>query len=376
MLNIFLLGITSFLTDVSTEMVYPLLPLYLTTKLGAPPVVLGFIEGCAESLSSLLKVFSGYISDKIAKRKPLAILGYTFSTAGKIFLYFSSSWQYVFWGRILDRFGKGIRTAPRDALIADSSLDSERGKSFGFHRMMDTLGATFGVILAYYFLRYSSENYKMVFLLSLIPAFLGVLFLFFVKEKMRIAEKNIKISFKFSGLDRDLKIFLLIVFIFTLGNSSNQFLLLKAKNTGFTAQEVLLLYLTYNIFYTVFSYPAGKISDRIGRKIILVLGYLSYAAVYLGFAVFSNPLSIFFLFSLYGIYSAFTEGIEKAFISDIAPKSQRATLLGLHSTITGIALLPASLLAGILWNLFGPSSPFYFGAITGIIAGLGIWILI
>jgi MFS family permease len=376
MFNILILGIVSFLTDVSTEMVYPLVPLYLTIQLGATPQVVGFIEGVAESLSSILKVFSGYISDKINMRKPIAILGYTSSTLGKIFLYFSPSWGYVFLGRAIDRFGKGIRTAPRDALIADSSLSSERGKAYGFHRMMDTLGAMSGVILAYYFITSYKGNYKIIFLLSLIPAFLGVLFLFFVKEKIKKKNEIIKISLSFSKLDKRLKYFLLIVFIFALGNSSNQFLLLKAKNIGFSIEKVLLLYLTYNISYAIFSYPAGKLSDKIGRKTLLVSGYLFYAIVYLGFAIVSKPLYIFFLFIFYGMYSAFTEGIEKALISDIAPQNQRATLIGLHSTLVGIGLFPASFLAGILWNLFGSSAPFYFGGIMGFLASLFLWILI
>lgn len=377
MFNIILLGLTSFLTDVSSEMVYPLLPLYLTMRLGAGPAIVGIIEGIAESLASILKVFSGVISDKIGKRKPLTIAGYSGSTIGKLFLYLSTSWHWVLWGRIIDRLGKGIRTAPRDALIADSSNPEWRGKAFGLHRTLDTLGAIVGVILAYYFLTSYKGDYTAVFLFSLIPAFFGVAVLFFVKEKSDAMVKNTKkISLRWSRLDRRLKAFLIVTFIFTLGNSSNQFLLLRAKDIGFDAKTVILLYLIYNIVYSILSYPAGKLSDKIGRKTLLVGGYLFYGIVYFGFAMSSQQYHIWTLFALYGVYIAMTEGVEKALVSDLAPDELRATLIGLHATLVGIGLFPASFLAGMLWKFIGASAPFYFGGLMGLFGSLGLLLVL
>ncbi len=376
MFNVIILGIVSFLTDISTEMVYPIIPFFLTS-LGAGPAILGLIEGFAESLASLLKVFSGYFSDKIRKRKPLAILGYSSSTLGKLVLYLSTSWLGVLFGRIIDRFGKGIRTAPRDALIADSTVPQERGRSYGLHRAMDTLGAAIGVILAYFFLKANITNYTQIFLWSLVPALLGVFILFFSREKTKsIWQKKAKLKFQWKRLPMKLRLFLIFVFIFALGNSSNQFLILRAKSLGYTITTVLLLYLFYNITYGVLSFPVGRLSDKIGRKKILIIGYLIYGLVYLGFGLIGKSALLWILFGIYGLYSAFTEGVEKAFVSDIAQLELRGTLIGLHSTLVGIGLLPASLIAGALWQVFGASAPFLFGGALGIISAIGLIFLI
>jgi len=377
MFNIILLGITSLLTDISSEMVYPILPIFLVTTLGASPVILGLIEGVAESLASLLKVFSGYFSDKINKRKPFTIFGYTSSTLGKFFLYISSSWTTVLIGRVIDRFGKGIRTAPRDALIAENSKAGKRGAAFGLHRAMDSFGATIGVLIAYFLITRFSGSLRNIFLFSLIPAFLGVLFLFLVKEsKSEVKGASKKLQFRWNTLDKRLKLFLIFTFIFTLGNSSNQFLLLRAKNIGSTVPQVILFYLVYNIIYCIVSYPASRLSDKIGRKKVLVVGYFFYGLVYLLFAI-NNSLNMFwFLFGVYGLYIGFTEGAEKALVADIAPEELRATAIGLHATLVGIGLLPASLFAGILWKFLGPAAPFYFGGFMGIFASVGFWFIL
>lgn len=377
MLNIVLLGITSLLTDISSEMVYPILPVYLVSILGASPAILGLIEGIAESSSSLLKVFSGYFSDRIAKRKPLTILGYTGSTLGKFLLYVSTSWGMVLVARVVDRFGKGIRTAPRDALIADSAKERRIGQAYGLHRAMDTFGACVGILLAYVIITSKNGNFKNIFLLSFIPAFLGVLFLFFVREKKpQIKKPSEKIKFNWRAIDKRLKLFLIFTFLFTLGNSSNQFLLLRAKNIGSSLPQVILFYLVYNIIYFLVSYPAGRLSDKIGRKKLLVMGYLFYGLVYLGFA-FNNSLNMFwFLFGFYGLYMGFTEGVEKALVADIAPLNLKATTIGLHATLVGIGLLPASIFAGILWKFLGPQAPFYFGGFMGIFASIGLWFIL
>ncbi len=378
MFNIILLGITSLLTDISSEMIYPILPIYIVNKLGASPAILGFIEGIAESLASLLKVFSGYFSDKIKSRKPFTILGYAGSAVGKFFLYISTSWLYVLLARVIDRFGKGVRTAPRDALIAESSQTGKRGAAFGLHRAMDTIGAAIGVILAYFLVTRYKGEFKNIFFFSLIPAVLGIVFLFFVKEKkaQAAAIHRQKIEFRWGALDKRLKLFLIFSFIFTLGNSSNQFLLLRAQNLGSPLAQVILFYLVYNIVYAFVAYPASRLSDKIGRKKLLVLGYLFYGIVYVGFAINNSQNNFWFLFGLYGLYIGFTEGVEKAFVSDIAPPQLRATAIGLHAALVGIGLLPASILAGMLWQSFGPSAPFYFGGFMGIVASIGLWFIL
>jgi len=386
MFNVIVTGITSFLTDMPTEMVYPLIPLYLAA-LGAPPAILGVIEGFAESTASILKVFSGWLSDKSRRRKPLAILGYSGSMLGRLLLYVSNAWGLVFAGRMVDRIGKGIRNAPRDALIADCTPVGKRGTAFGLHRAMDTLGAAAGVAVAIWLVGnldrdLGRSDYQRFFLLSLIPAALGVAALFFVREPAcaHTARKLPRLSLR--GLPVKLKWFLLVVTLFALGNSSNQFLVLRARGLGMSVVAVLVAYLLYNVVYGLLSYPFGRLSDRIGRKRLLVAGYVFNGLVYLGFAVVpsvlhpSSFIPVFVLFALYGVYSALNEGLEKALVADIAPQEHRATFIGLHSTLTGVGLLPASLLAGGLWSLFGAPAPFWFGGALGLLAAIGLAIVL
>ncbi len=384
--NVIIVGIASLLTDISTEMVYPLLPLYLTSaRIGATPAIVGLIEGIAESLASLLRVFSGYWSDRLGMRKSLAIGGYSCSTIGKLFLYFSTTWQIVLFGRIVDRFGKGIRTAPRDALIADSVPKERRGNAYGLHRAMDTFGATIGVVLAYFLFIRVERDFSTIFLLSLVPAALAVIVLFLVREKSRthIATPLLRSTREGTGvgvrvwsrLDTRLRAFILIVFLFNLGNSSNQFLILRAANLGYDTASALLLYLAYNLTYAVFSWPLGRLSDKIGRKALLVVGYAVYGFIYLGFG-FASAAWLLPLFTIYGLHIAMTEGVEKALVSDLAPIDVRATMIGLHATAVGIGLLPASLLAGLLWNAFGAPVPFFFGGALGILASVALAMLV
>jgi len=301
MIQVFILGLVSFFVDISTEMVYPLLPIFITGILGASVAVLGVIEGLAESTASILKVFSGYISDRVQKRKFLALFGYGFSWVGKIFFAIATSWQYVFTGRILDRIGKGIRTAPRDALIADYSDKSKRGYAYGIHRSFDTLGAFTGVGIVLLIVSKTSfdfhnvQIYRNIFLLSIIPAITGWLILFAIKDKPDVSSNRQKISLSFKNLPRKLKMFLVFTFVFALGNSSNQFLLLKIqKDTGslFTTLEA---YLIFNLVYAALSIPCGRISDLIGQKTVL-LPVISYMALFTGFSL--GAMEFLFIFLL------------------------------------------------------------------------------
>jgi MFS family permease len=376
-LNVYIASAASFLTDISTEMVYPLLPIFLTSVLGAAYSIVGLIEGIAESTATVLKVFSGYLSDRLQKRKPLAILGYSLSTIGKLFLYVAFSWPLVLLGRFVDRLGKGIRTAPRDALISESVDPGNRGMAFGLHRTFDTLGAAAGVLLSYLILNRldGSFSIRSIFLISLIPAFLGVLVLFFLKEPRSLsARANFRFSFRDFGWP--LKMFLLISFIFSLGNSSDQFLLLRAKQLGASTNTILLIYLAFNAAYALISYPAGKLSDRIGRRRIVVPGYLFYALVYFIVARARSLRTMWTAFILYGFYKALTEGVERALVSDFSSEEIRATAIGAHAMVTGIGLFPASLFAGLIWDRISPSAAFYFGSIMSLLAGVSLWLLL
>lgn len=377
--NLLLVGLASLLTDMSTEMVYPILPLFLTATLGASPRVLGLIEGIVEATASLTRVMSGWISDVMGKRKPFAVGGYAMSVLGKLSLYLAASWPLVLGGRVLDRFGKGIRTAPRDALLAESVPSDQRGRAFGFHKAMDTLGAVLGVICAYFLVRAGQAELRTVLKWSLAPAALAVVVLCFLRETgqgRHAASKRprVKLSDAWHRAPSRLRLFYLIVFLFALGGSSNQFLLLRARGMGFSDADTILLYLVYNLTYLVFSYPAGKLSDRIGRAPLLIAGYFIYAVSYAGFALVdhlpASSTSIWLLFAIYGCYIGLTDGVEKALVSDMSPSDARATFLGLHATITALGLFPASLIAGWLYDSVSPSAAFMFGSACALVAGV------
>ena len=374
MLNVLFLGLVSFFTDISTEMVYPLIPLYLSGVLGAPVEVIGIIEGIAESLASLLKVFSGFIVDKFQKKKALAFSGYATGLVYKLALITAKSWPGVLIARIIDRFGKGIRTAPRDILVSESTPRGKLGFAFGLHKALDMAGAAVGILITYFLLGNFAEEsaYRQIFLISLIPAVLGLIMFFFVKEKTDVNRNNQSIKFwsSIKSVDLQIKLYLLAVFLFTLGNSSNAFLLLKAKSVGFNNQTVILLYFVFNLTAALLSIPCGKLSDKLGRKKLLVGGYLLFSLVYLGFAFVSAYYQMWLLFVVYGFHIALITGVERAFLAEIAPINLKGTVLGLLSTITGIALLPASIITGALWKSFGDTIPFVFGALLAVLAAL------
>ena len=262
--------------------------------------------------------------------------------------------------------------APRDTLIAEAAKANTRGHVFGLHRAMDTLGAVIGITIGYFLLLGDSLDFKRIFWISAIPALLGVVALGFVRQPKEIIVEKKTFTLSWSLLDTRLKAFLILAFVFALGNSSNVFLLLRASNLGASTPAVLLLYLAYNVTYAILSYPAARLSDLIGRKRVLITGYLIYAVVYFGFARVNSVSSLWTWFAIYGCDVAFTEGVEKALLTDIAPQHLRGTVFGLHAALVGIALLPASLIAGILWDTFGASAPFYFGGLMGLLAAVGL----
>jgi len=373
MINIIFLGLISFFSDISSEMVYPIIPLYLTSVFGATPVLVGVIEGIAESVASLLKVFSGYVTDKYKKKKPIAFVGYATGLIYKLALIMASSWFGILTARVIDRLGKGIRTSPRDVMVSESADKEHMGKAFGLHKAMDMAGSAIGILLSYILLKNVSGgvgDYKSVFLLSAIPAVAALFMFFFVKEKKenRTAKQRERFWTSWQQLDKRLKLYLFVVLLFTLGNSSNTFLLLRAKSAGFDDKTVILLYFIYNLTASVLAIPFGKISDRIGRKKVLIAGYLMFSAVYFGFATARTNWLFIILFVMYGIYTAMSAGVERAFIAEIAPTQLKGTMLGLHSTIAGIALLPASVIAGFWWEYVGAFAPFIFGSIMAIVA--------
>ena len=372
MWNVVLLGLVSFFSDISAEMVYPIIPLYLSAAFGATPALIGLIEGIAESLASLLKVFSGFITDKFGKKKPIAFIGYAAGLVYKVALILAGSWGGVLGARVIDRVGKGIRTAPRDVMVCDSADGNNLGKAFGVHKALDMAGSAIGIFISYLLLEKAGKTaaYKELFAISIIPAILGLLMFFFIKEKRTHEDAKKREPFwqNIKKLDGQLKLYLFVAFLFTLGNSSNAFLLLRAKSVGFDDNNVILLYLIFNLTASILSIPLGRLSDRVGRKKLLVAGYIVFSAVYLGFAFASSQFTIVIVFVLYGFYSAMITGVERAFIAEISPVDLKGSMLGLHSTIVGIALLPSSVIAGLLWVRFGASSPFLFGSVMSLLA--------
>lgn len=384
--NVFVLGLVSFFTDISSEMLYPIIPIFLRTVLGAPMSIVGLIEGIAESTASILKVLSGWLSDRSGKRKPYVIYGYSLSTISKPLLAFAATWHFVLLARFLDRFGKGLRSSARDALIADSTEAGYRGKAFGFHQALDTLGAVIGPLLALLFLYLLDGKYTAIFLIAFIPALISVILLFFfVYEKK--GEKKESFKLDLTDFSREFNIFLLITLVFALGNSSNAFLILRAQNVfevsggipsimtsvfGSMAVTaiVVLTYVVYNITFSLSSMPAGMLSDRIGRRNVMVGGFLIFSLVYLGFAFANEGYQIWILFAVYGFYMAMTEGVGKAFIIDMVPSEKRGTAIGLYYTATGLLALVSSIIAGLLWDKIGVRAPFLFGSAAAILAAV------
>jgi MFS family permease len=388
--NIFFLGLVSLLTDVSSEMIFTLVPLFVLNVLGAGAVAVGLIGGLSESIDAVFRIFSGRISDKIGKRKLLAVLGYGFSTIVKPFMYLASAWGTVLAVRFGDRVGKGIRTSPRDALVADSVSAGERGRGFGVHRAMDTSGAVLGLAIAAVIiyliqgkgLNLSLQTYHWLVLVGIVPAVLAVLVLLaFVREKKKDmpqagSSAGLSLTKGAAGFSARFRVFLIIMAVFTLGNSSDFFVVLRAQNMGSPVLYITLMLVLFNITYAVTSIPAGMLSDRLGRRRVIALGWTIYALVYLGFAVASSLWQVWLLFACYGIYYGIVEGVARAFVADLVPKEKRGTAYGLYHGVVGLVLLPASVIAGWLWDTVNPAAPFYLGAGLAFIAMLGLIVFI
>jgi MFS family permease len=382
--------LTSFLTDISSEMLFNLLPIFLFNVLGARTSLIGVIEGVAESTASLLKMVSGWLSDRLRKRKALAVLGYALSTAAKPLLYVADNWVWVLGIRFADRAGKGLRTAPRDALVADSVAQGRRGLAFGLHRAGDTGGAVVGISIALAIVLATEgggmlerSTFQRIVLLSLIPAVLAVIVLALGAHDIAPVDNPSPDPSPRepagAGLDwrehgSPFALFLVIIVLFALGNSSDAFLILRAEHAGLSVPGILGMMLTFNLIYALLSGPAGALSDRIGRKRLLVVGWSLYAAVYLGFAAANAGWQTWALMGVYGVYYGLSEGVARALVADLVPASQRGSAYGAYHAAVGLTALPASLIAGILWQGignwrgFGPPAPFLFGAAMALMA--------
>lgn len=369
--NVLRLGLVSFFADVSSEMLYPLMPLFITMVLGAPVAAVGLIEGAAESTAAMLKTVSGRIADRSRRRVHLVFGGYALSALARPLIALAHVWPIVLCARMLDRVGKGLRGSPRDAIIADSTTPDLRGAAFGWHRAMDTLGAVLGPLLALGLLAMFHDNLRVVIVIAAVPGAIGALLVLTVRDPRRdeaAVERPATPAPSFRDLPRGFVTYLAAWLPFVLVNSSDVFLILRAKQIGLSMTGVVLIYTLYNVVYAAASLPLGALSDRIGRRHVMVGGLLVFAVVYLGFAVATTPWQVATLFGIYGLYIAATDGVGKAFAVDLVPKTLRGTAIGLLGTVTGITTLIASAAAGLLWDHVGPGAPFIAGAIGALVS--------
>src|SRR5512135_1451032 len=380
--NVWAVSLTSFFMDISSEMVINIIPLFLANVLGVQTSIIGLIEGIAEATASILKLFSGWLSDKMGGRKWLAVAGYGLSALSKPFFFIASSWELIAGVRWADRVGKGIRTAPRDALVADSVTKETRGLAFGFHRAMDTAGAMVGILIAVLVVWLAQKNalditkstFQTVVLISLLPAFLAVLSLAVGAKDVAVKGQRAAPKFSLRSMGRPFSVFLVIVSIFTLGNSSDAFLVLRAQNLGVTVIGILAMLAMFNLIYALVSTPAGSLSDRIGRRRLIVAGWLVYAAIYFGFALAQAAWQVWLLYVAYGLYYGLAFGTANALVADLVPEQLRGTAYGTYNAVIGLLAFPSSLIAGVLWQGvgtwagFGPSAPFLFGGILALLA--------
>ena len=389
--NVFAISLVSLLNDASSEIIYPFLSIFLATTLSASPLAIGMIEGAAESVSSFLKLFAGYFSDRLGKRKGLVVFGYALASVSRPLLAFATTWQQALGIRITDRVGKGIRSAPRDAMIADAAEPRERGLAFGFHRAMDHAGAIIGPLLGYAILLWvatdknspTSTDYQKIFLIASVPALAAVLVAaFWVRETKAKGTHTTELNgikpprLSLRGMDSNFKRFLFILVLFTLSNSSDLFLLRRAQDAGVSVATIPLLWAALHGIKVLSSLIGGDLSDRLGRKTLIASGWLLYAAVYAGFAFVSSVGAVWALFLVYGIYFGLAEGAEKALVADLVRAEQRGTAYGLYNLAFSIAVFPASLLIGVVWAWAGAQTAFLVSAGLAVTAAMLLLTLI
>jgi MFS family permease len=372
--NVFALGMVSLFMDVSSEMIYPLIPLFLNNVLFASKTSIGLIEGIAESTASILKVFSGWLSDRLGKRKSIIFWGYGISVFSRPILATATSWFGVLAYRFTDRVGKGVRTAPRDAIIADSTEPRSLGKAFGFHRSMDTVGAVIGPALAFLILAFTGGNFQAVFWISMIPGFFALACIAIMVRDVKKAPhsdgQSVRLPISFGNLERDFKAFLAVVTIFTLGKTSEAFLVLRAQDLGIGVTTIPVLYLLFNVVSALLATPAGIMADRIGKKRMILASYVIFAAVFLGFAFATSQIHGWFLFLAFGVFIAMNEGVQRAYVATVIKPEAMATGYGIYHTIIGLAALPSAIIGGALWQHFGAQALFLYGAAMALIASL------
>lgn len=373
--NVIALGLVSLFNDASSEIIYPLLPLFITSMLGASVVAVGLIEGVAESTSSLLKLFAGWLSDRLGHRKVLVVAGYgTASLIRPLLALAASAWQ-VLGLRFIDRIGKGIRSSPRDAMIADAAHEDQRGLAFGFHRAMDHTGAIVGSLAGAWLVMIFESDYRRVFWMAAIPALAGLLILIFAVREQKAPDEIAGAApepplagFHWATFSPEFKKFLGILLLFTLSCSSDAFLLLRAQQSGISAAMIPVLWALLHLTKALSSLIGGGLSDRLGRRPVIISGWVLYAAIYCGFAFSSTGAAMWTLFAIYGFYFGLTEGVEKAMVTDLVARAQRGTAFGLYNLVIGITALPASLILGLLWQRFGAETALLSSAVVSLIA--------
>ena len=370
--GILVLGLVSFFTDISSEMIYPLLPVFLSSVLGAGALALGLIEGIAESTASFFKVLSGYSTDRTERRKPFIIAGYGISGLVRPLIAFAAGWPFVLAMRFLDRMGKGIRTAPRDALVADMTQQGQRGVAFGLHRAMDHAGAVAGPVVAAALLGFAALSIRNVFLLAAIPSVLVMaIILFFVKESAPKSAKThapLNIYSQWKDLGRSFKYFLAAMFLFTLGNSTDAFLILRLSNAGISASHIAMLWSAHNVIKMISTYTGGRLADGFGSRKLIISGWIFYALIYAAFAFIRTPNILIAIFLLYGVYFGLSEPAEKSLVADTVAPNLRGTAFGCYHFIVGLGALPASIVFGFLWQTVSAEAAFLTGAALAVAA--------